>query len=97
MATPTSHTDQFKAKVALDAIREQKAINELMAEYGIHATQINTWKKRVLSAIPEIFSTKKEKKQQDQQELVDELHRQMGQSAAERNWLKKTLNYPLEG
>jgi len=94
MATRKSHTPQFKAKVALDAIREQKTTNELTAEYGIHATQINTWKKQVLSAIPEVFSAKKDKKQQDRQAQVDELHRQIGQLTAERNWLKKNSELP---
>jgi transposase len=90
MATRKSHTAQFKAKVALDAIREQKTINELTTEHGIHATQISTWKKRALAAISDAFSTKKDKKQQDQQGLVDELHRQIGELTAERNWLKKS-------
>jgi transposase len=90
MATRKVHTVQFKAKVALDAIREQKTINALTTEYGIHATQINTWKKQALSAITDAFSTKKDKKQQDQQGVIDELHRQIGELTAERNWLKKS-------
>ena len=57
------HTVEFKAKVAVEAIRQQKTTNELTAEYGIHATQINTWKKLALAAIPEAFSTKNEKGQ----------------------------------
>ena len=90
MTTRKSHTAQFKAKVALEAIREQKTINALTTEYSIHATQINTWKKLALSAITEVFSTKKDKKQQDQQGVIDELHRQIGELTAERNWLKKS-------
>jgi transposase len=97
MATRKSHTAQFKAKVALDAIREQKTINALTSEYGIHATQISTWKKLALSAITDAFSAKKDKKQQDQQGLVDELHRQIGQLTAERNWLKKSSELPTGG
>ena len=52
------HTAEFKSKVAVEAIRQHKTINELTAEYGIHATQINTWKKQALAAIPEAFSSK---------------------------------------
>jgi transposase len=92
MATRKSHTAQFKAKVALDAIREQKTINALTTEYGIHATQINTWKKQALSAITDAFSTKKDKNKQDPQGLIDELHRQIGELTAERNWLKKSAS-----
>jgi transposase len=97
MTTRKVHTVQFKAKVALDAIREQKTINALTTEYGIHATQINTWKKQALSAIADAFSTKKDKKQQDQQGLIDELHRQIGELTAERNWLKKSASISTGG
>ena len=55
------HTAEFKAKVAVEAIRQQKTTNELTAEYGIHATQINAWKKLALAAIPQAFSSQKEK------------------------------------
>jgi transposase len=63
--------------------------NELKTEYGVHATQINTWKKLALAAIPQAFSRQKEKGQQSQQAEIDELHRQIGQLVAERDWLKK--------
>jgi transposase-like protein len=53
------HTAEFKAKVAVEAIRQQKTANELTTEYGVHASQINTWKKQALAAIPEAFSGKR--------------------------------------
>lgn len=83
------HTTDFKTKVALAAIRQQKTINELTSEYGIHATQITNWKKVAMDAIPSAFSTKKAKDKQSQQVEIDELHRQIGQLVAERDWLKK--------
>lgn len=83
------HTAGFKARVAVEAIRQQKTTNELTAEYGIHATQINAWKKLALAALPEAFSSQKEQGQQSQQAEIDELHRQIGQLVAERDWLKK--------
>ena len=45
------HTAEFKVKVALEAIRQRKTTNELTTEYGVHATQISTWKKQALAAI----------------------------------------------
>lgn len=86
-----THTAQFKAKVALAAIKEQKTTNELTAEYGIHASQLNNWKKQALMAIPGAFTTKKDKAQADQQMLIDELYKQIGQLTVERDWLKKNL------
>ena len=84
------HTAEFKAKVAVEAIRQQKTANELTAEYGIHASQINTWKKHALAAIPEAFSAKRAREREGQQGEIDELHRQIGQLVAERDWLKKS-------
>jgi transposase len=83
------HTAEFKAKVAVDAIRQQKTANELTTDYGIHATQINTWKQQAMAAILEAFSSKRVKEQENQQGEIDELHRQIGQLIAERDWLKK--------
>jgi transposase len=83
------HTVEFKAKVALAAIREQKTTNELTSEYGVHATQITTWKKQALAAIPAVFSGHKTRTETGHQAQIDELHRQLGQVIAERDWLKK--------
>ena len=43
------HNAEFKSKVAVEAIKEHKTINELTAEYGVHATQISNWKKQALT------------------------------------------------
>jgi transposase len=83
------HTAEFKAKVAVEAIRQQKTANELTAEYGIHATQINVWKQQALAAIPAAFSGKRTREQVSQKGEIDELHRQIGRLIAERDWLKK--------
>ena len=86
---PKRNTAEDKARGAGEAIRQQKTANELTAEYGIHATQINTWKKQALAAIPEAFSGRRAKEREGQQGEIDELHRQIGQLIAEREWLKK--------
>lgn len=83
------HSVEFKTKVAVEAIGQQKTTNELTAEYGVHATQITAWKKQALAAIPAAFSGQEVKAQENQQAEIDELHRQIGQLIAERDWLKK--------
>ena len=83
------HTAEFKAKVAVEAIRQQKTANELTTEYGVHASQINTWKKQALVAIPEAFSGRRVREREGRQGEIDELHRQIGRLIAEREWLKK--------
>ena len=73
------HNAEFKSKSAIEAIKEQKTINDLTAEYGVHATQISNWKKQALAVIPSTFNTKQQDNEQAQQATVDELHRQLGQ------------------
>ena len=87
--TRKKYPTAFKTKVALEAIRQHKTTNELTGEYSIHASQIHHWKKQALSAIPESFNSTKTKIEGNHQAEIDELHRQIGQLVAERDWLKK--------
>jgi len=88
-----NHTTEFKTKVAVEAIRQQKTVNELTSEYGVHDTQINLWKKQALAVVPEAFSGKKEKARGNQQQDIDGLHRQIGQPVAERDWLNTHMGH----
>lgn len=83
------HTIAFKGKVALEAAKEIKTLNELTAQYGVHSTQISQWKNQLLEAIPAIFGTKNASKGASKQ--IDELYRQIGEVTVERDWLKKKL------
>ncbi len=51
-----SHCKAFKAKVAIEALKGQKTVNEITSEYGVHVNQNKSWKKRLLEAGPEILS-----------------------------------------
>ncbi len=84
------HTTKTKVKIALEAIKEDKTTAEITSMYGIHATQVNTWKKQALESIPEAFSAKRKKQESDQQELIDELYKQIGQLKVENDFLKKS-------
>jgi len=85
------HSTQTKVKVALEALKGEKTTAELTAKYSIHATQINNWKKAVLDVLPEAFSNKRKRQEDDQQSLIDELYRQIGQLKVENEFLKKKL------
>lgn len=84
------HGAKFKAKVALEAIREQKTIAELSSHYGVHRVQIQKWKKQVLEGLEGMFSKKSANLAQEQERLNDELYKQIGQLKVENEWLKKT-------
>ncbi len=83
------HSTQTKVKVALEALKGDKTTAELTAKYSIHATQINKWKKAVLETLPEAFSTQRKRQENDQQALIDELYKQIGQLKVENDFLKK--------
>lgn len=63
------HSVQTKAKVALEAIKGQKTVNEIASEYGVHPTQIAQWKKQALEELPEIFSHRRRKGAQEEEAL----------------------------
>jgi transposase-like protein len=83
------YSAEFKAKVALEALKGQKSINELASAYELHPTQITQWKKQALESIPEAFSGKGQQTEKAQTDLTDELYQQIGQLKVELDWLKK--------
>ena len=80
---------EFKAKVALTAIKGEKTISEISSEFGVHSTQIGNWKKIVQKGVPELFTNKKVQHGDNQEKLVDELYKTIGQLKIENDWFKK--------
>lgn len=83
------YSDNFKSKVALEAIKGEKTISELASQYELHPNQISNWKKQLLEGVPEIFSRSKKVAIKSQESQTDELYRQIGQLKVELDWLKK--------
>jgi len=90
----TTYSDKQKARVALDAIKAEKTINQISSRYQIHPTQIQRWKNLVLEGLPGLFSqnNQKEKILSEKEKLIEELYKIIGQREAELNWLKKKFN-----
>lgn len=86
------HSASFKAKVALEALKETSTIAELSSQHGVHSTQIRKWKQEAADRILSCFSSKEERKSADQTVLVDELYKQIGQLKVELDWLKKKVS-----
>ncbi|OHC00185.1 MAG: transposase [Planctomycetes bacterium RIFCSPHIGHO2_12_42_15] len=84
-----SFSAEFMAKVALEAIKEEKAIAEISSRYEVHRTQITNWRKRALEGIKEIFNGRREKASENKEKQIDELYRQIGKLKVENEWLKK--------
>lgn len=84
-------TPDQKAQVALAAIRGEKTISQIASLYEVHPTQIQIWKKQALIGLKELFSDKRKKENQTQDQLINELYRVVGQREFELEWLKKKL------
>ena len=82
------HKNCFKAKVALEAIKEKKTTADLCQEYKLASSQIFAWKKQLEEGCNKIF----EEKNNNHQEEIDRLHKVIGQLAAEKDFLKHVLN-----
>jgi putative transposase len=82
---------EFKARVGREALKEQKTIAELAAEFEVHPSQIAQWKKQLLDALPDVFSRKGGNDKKREEKLKDRLYRQIGQLQVEVDWLKKKV------
>lgn len=84
------HSSEFKARVALEAVKGQKTLNELAAEFGVHPVQIAQWKRQLLDASPGVFERGAAgRSERDQQQLVEQLYQEIGQLKVEVDWLRK--------
>ena len=82
----------FKAKVAIAAIKEQQTIEEICKKFEVHPTQANLWKREFLANASQLFDTEnKHLTQEDQEKKLQELYAQIGQLKVENDFLKKKL------
>jgi transposase-like protein len=86
--------DDFKAKVALAALKGDKTTAELASEFQVHATQVNAWKAVLKERAQELFSgfSSTHLTVKEQKDTIEELYKNVGRMQVENNWLKKKLN-----
>lgn len=83
------YTASKKSKIALAAIEGKLTQAQLTSEYGVHPTQIKSWKQTALQAISDAFSNARAKDIKVQMVLVDALYEEIGRLQAQLSWLKK--------
>jgi len=84
------YNPEFKAKVALAAVKNEATISELAARFGVHPNMIAKWKRNLIEGAADIFA-KGQKSRQQTDEQIDELYRQIGKLQVERDFLSKKL------
>jgi putative transposase len=94
-----TYSGEFKAKVVLEILKEEKSISQISSEYGVHPNQLGKWKKEALTRLPEILEDGRRKGDQEKEALKEQiqgLYAEIGELTTKLNWLKKKSGLKLE-
>jgi len=86
-----THPPAYKAKVALEALREVETPGQLASRYHVHPTQVGVWKKQAKEAIGAAFNRKAQRQMKNTQDELEELYKKIGKQNIEIDWLKKKV------
>ena len=90
MSKRRTHSPEFQARVAMEAISGRKTIQEIAADHAIHPIQVSQWKRQLLDGASELFIRGKQTKDKDEGQAKEaELFQQIGRLQMELEWLKK--------
>jgi transposase-like protein len=84
-------TREFKARVALEALRGDKTIQEIATRHKVHPNQVSTWKRQAMDGLGAVFSNGAERASRDHETEVRDLHAKIGELTVERDFLVKGL------
>ena len=85
------HPPAFKAKVAIEAIKEDKTVSELSSQFSVHPTQIKQWKDKLAKEAETLFNSNQADRERDREEENSRLYEQIGKLQVQNQWLKKKL------
>ena len=84
-------TADFKARVALEALRGDRTIQEIAAKHKVHPNQVSTWKRQAIDGLSKVFSNGVDRAGQDHESEVRDLHAKIGELTVERDFLARGL------
>ena len=90
-STRTKHSAAFKAKVALEALREQQSVAEIARRHGLHANQVYTWKREFVEGASAVFERGADPAQSGSSEREELLLKKIGELTVERDFLSRGL------
>jgi len=83
------YSGDLKAKIALEAVKGQRTIQEIASHYEVHPTMVTNWKKQIVEGAIEIFSNGRVHAAEADEQLKAELYQQIGRLQVDLEWLKK--------
>lgn len=86
-------TARFKTRVALEAIKGTRTIQEIASHFQVHTSQVAKWKRVALERMPESFSTGPAQNHEREDNLKAQLFQQIGEMKVELDWLKKKSGF----
>ena len=89
MGIKKQFSDEFKAKVGLEALKGDKTVAEIASEYQAHPTQVNTWRALIKERTASLFGRGDGKELKEKDELIERLYNNIGQLQVDVDWLKK--------
>lgn len=84
---PKRYSAEFKAKVAMEALRGELTASQLATKHGVHQTMIGDWKRQAMKGLVSVFSGKAEAKEGVREEELEKLHAKIGQLVVKRDFL----------
>jgi transposase-like protein len=89
MTTRKQYSPKFKARVAVEALRDEKTLSQLGSQYKVHPLQIAKWRKAALDQLPELFVDGRKRPHHQTEAETTALYEEIGRLKVELDWLKK--------
>lgn len=85
------YSPEFKAKVVVELLREQKSLSQLASEYGVHPTMLVRWRQQALENLPRVFARQEEWEvsRAEYEKRIEDLYTEIGRLTTQLSWLKK--------
>ena len=80
---------EMKSRIALEAIKGQKTIQEIASHYGVHPNQVTNWKRQAIEGLCSVFADRRSRPDTSEEAIKAELYQQIGEMKMELDWLKK--------
>jgi len=94
-----NHPPEFKAKVVLEILREEKSISELASEHGIHPNVLQRWKNDAVQNLAQLFVDDRKditKMKNEYERKINELYAEVGKLSTQNAWLKTKSGLPID-